>query len=96
MNLKLINGTSGNYYNGYNGDSFRTGIPSGFDIYEYDQFPLEKPVNFNITINSEIYLLPFFKTTNYLNQILPYLGVMGSLGILVLVTIIYFKKKKIS
>ena len=37
-NLKLINGTSGNYYNGYNGDSFRTGIPSGFDIYEYDQF----------------------------------------------------------
>ena len=92
-NLKLSNGTTGNYYSGYKGNSKKSGIPSGYNIYQYDQFPLDRPVNFNITIDGKVYLLPFFKTNNLFDQLFPYVITFASIIVLLVLITIYVKKK---
>ena len=65
-NISLDNGTTGNYFANFQGNTTITnyGADTGFTLNQLDHFPLQKPVDFNITINGRLYLLPGNTTNN--------------------------------
>ena len=96
-NISLDNGTTGNYFADFQGNTTITNyVPEvGFTLYHLDLFPLKKPVDFNITINGKLYLLPVPPTNNFLsNNLLIQTAVIATILVIIGLIFVYYNRKK--